>query len=40
MSPAAARKPYPSDVSDEEWSLIVPYLTLMKADLYQYRVSD
>jgi len=20
------RKPYPSDVSDEEWSLIVPYL--------------
>ena len=21
------RKPYPSDVSDEEWSLIVPYLT-------------
>lgn len=24
-----ARKPYPSDVSDEEWSLVVPYLTLM-----------
>ena len=23
------RKPYPSDVSDEEWSLVVPYLTLM-----------
>jgi transposase len=22
-------KPYPSDVSDEEWSLVVPYLTLM-----------
>ena len=25
----AARKPYPSDVSDEEWSLVAPYLTLM-----------
>lgn len=25
----SARKPYPSDVSDEEWSLVVPYLTLM-----------
>lgn len=24
------RKPYPSDVSDEEWSLVAPYLTLMK----------
>ena len=24
-----ARKPYPSDVSDEEWSLVAPYLTLM-----------
>ena len=23
------RKPYPSDVSDEGWSLVVPYLTLM-----------
>ena len=27
---AAGRKPYPSDVSDEEWSLVAPYLTLMK----------
>ena len=24
-----ARKPYPSDVSDEEWSLIAPYVNLM-----------
>jgi transposase len=24
-----ARKPYPSDGSDEEWALVVPYLTLM-----------
>ena len=23
------RKPYPSDVSDEEWAFVVPYLTLM-----------
>ena len=35
MSPSAARKPYPSDVSDEEWSLVVPYLTLMKEDAPQ-----
>ena len=35
MSPAAPRKPYPSDVSDEEWSLVVPYLTLMKEDAPQ-----
>ena len=26
---APNRKPYPSDVSDEEWSLVPPYLTLM-----------
>ena len=26
---AAIRKPYPSDVSDEEWSLVARYLTLM-----------
>lgn len=25
----SARKPYPSDVSDDEWSLVVPYLTLV-----------
>ena len=29
------RKPYPSDVSDEEWSLVVPYLTLMTEDAPQ-----
>src|SRR3954464_14942234 len=29
MCRAPLRKPYPSDVSDEEWSLVVPYLTLM-----------
>jgi transposase len=25
----SVRKPYPSDVSDEEWALVAPYLTLM-----------
>lgn len=26
------REPYPSDDSDEEWSLNVPYLTLQRED--------
>jgi len=30
-----ARKPYPSDVSDEEWALVVPYLTLLPEDAGQ-----
>ena len=30
-----ARKSYPSDVSDEEWSFVAPYLTLMKEDAPQ-----
>jgi transposase len=29
------RKTYPSDVSDDEWSLVVPYLTLMCEDAPQ-----
>src|ERR1700742_419001 len=29
------RKRYPSDVSDDEWPLIVPYLTLMSEDAPQ-----
>src|SRR5579864_8284195 len=29
------RKPYPSDVSDEEWSLVSPYLKLMREDASQ-----
>lgn len=29
------RKPYPSDVSDEEWALVVPYLTLLPEDCGQ-----
>jgi transposase len=31
----AARKPYPSDVSDEEWAFVAPYLTLMREDAPQ-----
>ena len=27
-----ARKPYPSDVSDDEWAFVAPYLTLMTED--------
>lgn len=30
-----SRKPYPSDVSDDEWALVVPYLTLLPADCGQ-----
>ena len=26
------RKPYPTDVSDDEWAFVVPYLSLMSAD--------
>jgi transposase len=29
------RKPYPSDVSDDEWSFVAPNLTLMKEDAPQ-----
>ncbi|HEY3080118.1 MAG TPA: IS5 family transposase [Chloroflexota bacterium] len=29
------RKPYPSDVSDEEWFFVAPYLTLMTEDAPQ-----
>jgi transposase len=29
------RKPYPSDVSDEDWSFVAPYLTLLPEDASQ-----
>ncbi len=32
-----ARKPYPSDVSDEAWHFVLPYLTLMREDAPQRR---
>lgn len=35
----AARKPYPSDVSDDEWSFVAPYLTLMIEDAPQRKHS-
>jgi transposase len=30
-----ARKPYPSDVSDDEWAFVAPYLTLVREDAPQ-----
>ena len=32
---SVCRKPYPSDISDEEWSLVVPYLLLQREDAGQ-----
>ena len=29
------RKPYPTDVSDEEWAFVAPSLTLMSEDAPQ-----
>jgi transposase len=36
------RKPYPTDVSDEEWAFVAPYLTLMRPDAPQrdYRLRE
>jgi transposase len=34
-----ARTSYPSDVSDEEWDLLLPYLTLMREDAPQREYS-
>ena len=33
----STRKPYPSDVSDEEWAFVAPYLTLLPEDAGQRR---
>ncbi|MCO5177568.1 MAG: IS5 family transposase [Thermomicrobiales bacterium] len=35
MENTACRKPYPSDISDEEWDFVAPYLTLMTEDAPQ-----
>ena len=43
-----ARKPYPSDVKDDEWDFVAPYLALIREDSPQrehdlreiYRPSD
>ena len=34
-TPSKCHKPYPSDVTDEEWSFVVPYLTLIRLDSEQ-----
>jgi len=31
------RKPYPTDVSDEEWAFVLPYLSLMTPEAPQRR---
>ena len=33
----STRKPYPSDVTDEEWAFVVPYLALVREDAPQRR---
>ena len=35
----SSRKPYPSDVSDEEWALVSPYLALLPEDAGQREYS-
>src|SRR4051812_12684802 len=39
---APVRKAYPSDVTDDEWAFVAPYLTLMREDAPQreYRMRD
>jgi hypothetical protein len=32
---AKSRKAYPSDVSDEEWAFVAPYLTLLTEEAPQ-----
>ncbi len=39
MKTEASRKPYPTDVADDEWAFVAPYLTLMRPDAAQ-RVHD
>ncbi len=39
METKLSRNPYPSDVTDEEWAFVAPYLTLMRPDAPQ-RVHD
>ncbi len=36
-TPAPTHRPYPSDISDEEWAFVLPYLTLMDPDAPQRR---
>ena len=34
---SSTRNPYPSDVSDDEWAFVAPYLTLLSEDASQRR---
>jgi transposase len=36
-TPLPSRKPYPTDVSDDEWAVVSPYLTLMDEEAPQRR---
>src|SRR5262245_15416578 len=36
-TPPSSRPPYPTDVSDEEWALVAPYVTLLDEDALQRR---
>lgn len=36
-TPPATRKAYPTDVSDDEWALVAPYLALVSEDALQRR---
>ncbi len=36
-TPPPVRPPYPTDVSDEEWAFIAPYLALVREDAPQRR---
>jgi transposase len=35
MNTTTPRKPYPSDVSDDEWAFVAPYLTLLNEQALQ-----
>ena len=37
MEEKPPREPYPTDVSDEEWPFVAPYLTLMDPEAPQRR---
>lgn len=37
MDTPLPRRPYPSDISDDEWAFVAPYLTLMREDAPQRR---
>jgi transposase len=36
-TPSPSRKPYPTDVSDDEWAFVAPYLALLDEEALQRR---